>query len=53
MFWQVWSSTKRLSGQLSYEDLATPDGSVHVGEMEIDGALFHMHEETPKSNQLP
>jgi PhnB protein len=28
------------------------DGSVHVAEMEINGAMFHMHEETQRSNQL-
>jgi PhnB protein len=28
------------------------DGSVHVAEMEIEGALFHLHEETPTSKQL-
>ena len=28
------------------------DGSVHVAEMEIDGAMFHLHEEVPKSNEL-
>jgi PhnB protein len=28
------------------------DGSVHVAEMEIDGAMFHLHEETPRSKQL-
>ena len=28
------------------------DGSVHVAEMEIDGALFHLHEEVPRSNQM-
>jgi PhnB protein len=28
------------------------DGSIHVAEMEIDGAMFHIHEETPRSNQL-
>jgi PhnB protein len=28
------------------------DGSVHVAEMEIDGAMFHLHEETQRSNQL-
>ena len=28
------------------------DGSVHVAEMEINGAMFHMHEESPHSNQL-
>lgn len=28
------------------------DGKIHVAEMEIDGALFHIHEETPNKNQL-
>ena len=28
------------------------DGSVHVAEMMIDGAMFHLHEEVPKSGQL-
>ena len=28
------------------------DGSVHVAEMSIDGALFHLHEETLKKNKL-
>jgi PhnB protein len=28
------------------------DGSIHVAEMEIDGAMFHIHEETPRVNQL-
>jgi len=28
------------------------DGSVHVAEMMIDGALFHMHEETKRNNEL-
>jgi len=29
-----------------------PDGSVHVAEMEILGALFHLHEEVPHSKQI-
>jgi PhnB protein len=29
-----------------------PDGSVHVAEMEIDGAMFHLHEETPRKKEL-
>jgi PhnB protein len=29
-----------------------PDGSVHVAEMFILGALFHLHEEMPKKNEL-
>jgi PhnB protein len=28
------------------------DGSVHVAEMEIDGALFHIHEEVLRHNQI-
>lgn len=28
------------------------DGKIHVAEMEIDGAMFHIHEETPRNNQL-
>lgn len=28
------------------------DGSVHVAEMSIDGALFHLHEETNRINEL-
>lgn len=31
---------------------SNPDGSVHVGEMEIEGALFHIHEEKPSAGQL-
>lgn len=31
---------------------SNPDGSVHVAEMEIGGALFHIHEESKNSNQL-
>lgn len=28
------------------------DGSVHVAEMSIDGALFHLHEEIKRNNEL-
>ena len=28
------------------------DGSVHVAELMIDGALFHMHEESTRNNEL-
>ena len=28
------------------------DGSVHVAELMIDGALFHIHEETIRDNEL-
>ena len=29
-----------------------PDGTVHVAEMEIEGAIFHLHEEVTRKNQL-
>lgn len=28
------------------------DGSVHVAEMTIDGAMFHLHEEVSRNSQL-
>lgn len=28
------------------------DGSVHVAEMAIDGAVFHLHEQTKRVNEL-
>jgi PhnB protein len=30
---------------------SNPDGSVHVAEMSINGALFHIHEEMPRSRE--
>jgi PhnB protein len=31
---------------------SNPDGSVHVAEMEIDGAMFHLHEENVEKKQF-
>jgi PhnB protein len=31
---------------------SNPDGSVHVAEMSIDGAMFHIHEEVGRKSQL-
>ena len=31
---------------------SNPDGTVHVAEMSIDGAMFHIHEETGREDQL-
>lgn len=28
------------------------DGSIHVAEISIDGALFHLHEEVTRTNEL-
>ncbi len=43
---------KKAFGAIELRRFSNDDGSVHVAEMEIEGALFHMHEESPKSNQL-
>jgi PhnB protein len=29
-----------------------PDGTIHVAEMEIGGAIFHLHEEVTRKKQL-
>ena len=31
---------------------SNPDGSVHVAELTIDGALFHLHEDVPAAGEL-
>ena len=31
---------------------SNPDGSIHVAEMSINGALFHLHEEVPGKNEF-
>ncbi|WP_426669739.1 VOC family protein [Mucilaginibacter sp. McL0603] len=28
------------------------DGSIHVAELEIDGAMFHLHEEVTRNNSI-
>ena len=32
--------------------VSNPDGSVHVAEMEIAGAMFHIHEVVARDNQM-
>jgi PhnB protein len=39
-------------GAMELRRWSNPDGSVHVAEMEIGGAMFHLHEETPRTNEL-
>lgn len=39
-------------GAVELRRWGNPDGSVHVGEMEIDGALFHLHDEVPAHGEL-
>jgi len=41
---------KRAFGAIELRRWTNDDGSLHVAELSIDGAIFHLHEETPKSN---
>ena len=43
---------KKAFGAVELRRFSNDDGSVHVSEMEIGGAMFHLHEETPRSKQL-
>jgi len=43
---------KKAFGAVELRRWSNEDGSVHVGEMEIEGALFHLHEESPALNQF-
>jgi PhnB protein len=39
-------------GAIELRRWSNPDGSVHVAEMSINGALFHLHEEMPGKGEL-
>ena len=39
-------------GAVELRRWSNPDGSVHVAEMSIDGAMFHIHEEVSRSKQM-
>ena len=43
---------KAAFGALELRRFSNPDGSVHVAEMSIGGALFHIHEEMPGSPEM-
>jgi PhnB protein len=43
---------KKAFGAIELRRWSNDDGSVHVAEMAIDGAMFHMHEESPRSGEL-
>ena len=40
-------------GAIEHFCLNNDDGTVHVAEFSIDGALFHVHEEKPSAGHLP
>jgi PhnB protein len=39
-------------GAIVLRSMSNPDGEVHVAEMAIEKALFRMHQETQRKNQL-
>ena len=43
---------KKAFGAVELRRWSNPDGSVHVAEMSIDGAMFHIHEEVARDKQL-
>ena len=43
---------KAAFGALELRRFSNPDGSVHVAEMSIGGALFHIHEQMPGSAEM-
>ena len=43
---------KAAFGAVELRRWSNPDGSVHVGELSINGALFHLHEEMPGTREL-
>lgn len=43
---------KKAFGAIELRRWSNPDGSVHVAEMSIDGAMFHIHEEVQRSRQM-
>jgi PhnB protein len=43
---------KAAFGAVELRRWSNPDGSVHVAEMSIDGALFHLHQEMQDSKEM-
>jgi PhnB protein len=43
---------KKAFGAIELRRWSNPDGSVHVAEMSIDDAMFHIHEEVVRDQQL-
>ena len=43
---------KEAFGAIELRRFSNDDGSVHVGEMSIGNAMFHLHEETIRSGEL-
>src|SRR5580658_8675171 len=43
---------KAAFGAVELRRFSNPDGTVHVAEMSIGGALFHIHEQMPDSGEM-
>jgi PhnB protein len=43
---------KKVFGAKELRLFKNDDGSIHVAELEIDGAMFHIHEEVPRVYQM-
>jgi PhnB protein len=43
---------ERAFGAIELRRWSNDDGSVHVAELSIDGAMFHLHEEVPRDHHL-
>jgi PhnB protein len=44
---------KKAFNAIELRRFSNDDGSIHVAEMSIDGALFHFHEESPGKGAFP
>lgn len=43
---------KKAFGAVKLRHWLNEDGSIHVAELSIEGAIFHLHEESPKSGSF-
>src|SRR4030095_15689589 len=43
---------KNAFGAVELRRFMNDDGTYHVAELSIDGAMFHLHEETKRNNQI-
>jgi len=50
--WEAMEFYKKAFGAVELRKWTNPDRSVHVAEMSIDGAMFHIHEEVTQKHQL-
>ncbi len=46
--WAAMEFYKKAFGAVELRKWSNPDGSVHVAEMSIDDAMFHIHEEVAR-----